>query len=70
MASSRRVYLHLTSLARHVRVSVGLCSLEPRQRQHGVGADSGVSTYYSSSIERPDVEIVQQYLQVRGCTVV
>ncbi len=63
----RCVYLHLTSLARHVRVSMGLCSLEPRQR---LGADSGVSTYYSSNIERPDVDLVQQYLQVRGCTVV
>jgi hypothetical protein len=70
MVSSRCVHRHLTSLARHVRVSVVMYSVEPRQRQLGLGADSGVSTYYSSNIERPDVELVQWYLQVRGCTVV
>ncbi len=53
-----------------MRASVGLYSLEPRQRQLGLGADSGVSTYYSSNIERPDVELVQRYLQVGRCTVV
>ena len=36
------------------------CSLSPRERQIGLGSDSGISTYYSSNIERADVQKVQE----------
>ena len=37
-----------------------LYALEPRARQLGLGKDAGVSTYYSSDIEKEDVEMVQR----------